>query len=671
MKSRILALILVLCMMFSLSVFAEETVDTAVTMHTGVLDGNIPDEKTAASGAFYYFNGGTYSAEANCLGGKAADDSYIKLDSSTFAAGDSRILVNSGSDRFQKKYFVISLNIYGNSSQLISFIRTSDGKKPYFTTIAASKFNPDKWNNVKYVYEVATTTGSTYLNGVKIGSSNMKATAEKLGSTKYAHVNQLRLNFDTNKIIYLDDLAAYSTDVTPTTDYGYVTEDSGLVNKSGIIVVDSEVVNVTCDENSTARLYDSEQGKYVETETAAINVGSILCLETHGDYGNVYKYFKGVDANASATFIEQSAMGYQQGGSPKDSEGAAIADTRYDVESVYGSGMTMKFMGAGINASNSTQTYSHTTWNKAVVPEYRYLVFEADFAFPAKSGNIAVARSVNLSTNGGTTISSTISPDGENANRVNHFVWVYDIVEGKYDEYLNGELYSEDVAMDKKFVTGEGTAIRFSVNGSYEANTADKTKLYGGYMANIKLYECNKSPEIKKPIAIPGKVYTTLPVTASNIKLADVLALFDEADRDNVKVYGSRSYNEITDPEAYVPSAAGVVITEKDGVYDYARISWAPSEGADYALETLQLPSSGTVYAGIMNFADSRNLTPILVRYDKEGKITDIDYTVKECKQYDSVAVSLGEMKDAGKIELYVWDGINTMKPLGKPFDIK
>ena len=36
MKSRILALILVLCMMFSLSVFAEETVDTAVTMHTGV-----------------------------------------------------------------------------------------------------------------------------------------------------------------------------------------------------------------------------------------------------------------------------------------------------------------------------------------------------------------------------------------------------------------------------------------------------------------------------------------------------------------------------------------------------------------------------------------------------------------------------------------------------------
>ena len=671
MKSRILSLMVALCMILScmaVNVFAE---DTSVTLLTGIFDGNIP---SSSSVGFYYLNGGTYTSETLGLGGKAADDAYAKIDSNSFSAGDSRMLINNGAGCFNDTYYVISLNVYGNNTYVGGYNRRSDGNKVYFNS-NASRFKANQWNNYKLVYSTATYKASVYINGVKVDDDKASGDID-FSAHSAAQLNQIRLNLAPNVgNIYIDDLAAYTANAVPA-DYmpSITSTDVTLFEDTGNIMFTGDSAVLTTD--GTMRVSKDDGATWTVSNT--VEDGDIVVIEKESDYGKAYKYCTAFTSTGFKNTLgtQDSGISFVQGGLPQDSEGNVYKTDSTalitEIENIYGSGLTMKRIGSGVNLDTSVQSYYEYSWpNAGSATAPRYLVLEADVAFPGSSGNIIRAYKFGLSTNKGTVIGTEILPDFEYLNRINHYMWIYDTEAGTYNEYINGKpLHDEPQAILAAFASGERKAMRFGVSGEYKENATDPTMLYCGYIANLEIYEAYES-EVRQPLYIPGSKISTLPVTKGSVTLGEILAMFDEADRENVTVYANRSYGAVTDENASISSGSGIIVTEKDGMYDYARICWAPSENADYAIETLQKPADGSVYTVILNYGEKRQLTPILVRYNTDGTIADIEYKTETRDTQGTVGIGLPATENTGKVELFVWDGLSNLKPIDEAITIK
>ena len=72
------------------------------------------------------------------------------------------------------------------------------------------------------------------------------------------------------------------------------------------------------------------------------------------------------------------------------------------------------------------------------------------------------------------------------ANKINHFVWIYDTLNGTYSQYINSSTIRSNVAIDEKsvgFITGDGkTNMRFGIGSK-------KGVAKSGYIANLVIYE--------------------------------------------------------------------------------------------------------------------------------------------------------------------------------------
>ena len=554
MRTKILSILLVICMIMSQMAFVVSADEVVVTRYAGIVDGTVGN-------GFTFANPPTNPpAEANGIGGKAADDAYLAIDTNSFTAGDMRLYFGNDAARFTNTYYVINLNIYGNSSFVGGYNRISSTSKPYLPTVDAKAFKANAWNNVKWVYTVATQTMDVYVNDVKYNTHSADFTA--CGT---AHLNSVRLNFASNVgTIYVDDLAIFSTNALP---LGYLPAISGdditVFESTNIIMFSGESVTLSTDD--TVRVSGDDGATW--TETKVVNAGDTVVVENDTAYGKAYTTYQAFSSSGFKNVLatSTSGMSYIQGGSPVDSEGNALSSTKTSAENVFGSGLTMELMASGVNNSTSTQTYYQYKWPNATNTEAtapNYLVLEADVATPVVSGNLDRASTMGLSTDGGTGIGTRIEMKTlENANRINHYMWIYDKSTGTYMDYLNGKPMQENpVAIHADFVSGKKNALRFGANGIYKENAANPAQLYGGYLANLEIYECYEY-EVRTPLYIPGAEFSTLPVVGRSTTLGQILALFDEADRDKVTVFANRSYNPITDEDATVTTGSAVIMT--------------------------------------------------------------------------------------------------------------
>lgn len=669
MRTKILSILLVICMIMSQMAFVVSADEVVVTRYAGIVDGTM-------GSVFAFTNTNTQpTAVAAGLGGKAADDAYLAIDTNAFVAGDMRLYFNNGADRFTNTYYVLNMNIYGNNTFVGGYNRYQDSSnkvtKTYLPTVDAVALRADEWNNVKWVYTVASHTMDVYVNDVKY---NTKSADFSVSGT--SHLNRVCLNFATSVgTICVDDLAIFSTNALP---LGYLPAISGdditVFDSTNNIMFSGESVTLSTDD--TVRVSGDDGATW--TETKVVNAGDTVVVENETAYGKAYTTYQAFSSTGFKNVLATSTSGvsYIQGGSPKDSEGNALSSTKTNVENVFGSGLTMELMASGVNNSTSTQTYYQYTWPNATNTEAtapNYLVLEADVATPVVSGNLDRASTMGLSSNGGTGIGTRIEMKTlENSNRINHYMWIYDKSTGTYMDYLNGKPMQENpVAIHADFVSGKKNALRFGANGTYKENAANPAQLYGGYLANLEIYECYEY-EVRTPLYIPGAEFSTLPVVGRSTTLGQILALFDEADRDKVTVFANRSYNPITDEDATVTTGSAVIMTQKDGLYDYARVCMAPSEDADYALETIQVPSDGSVYVVLLNYGEERTFTPILVRYDNEsGAVLDVEFRNPTLVHGGQSGFGLPATDAKSSVEFLLWDGFSALKPLGDAMKLK
>ncbi|MBQ8525745.1 MAG: hypothetical protein IJ460_03385 [Clostridia bacterium] len=677
MKRKILALLLALCMVMSCMYVTVSAEETETASSSVVLISTI-DGVTKTDSKNLWIIGGdstsTVEAENNGLGGKASEDTYTKLFSPNAGQTYFNLKNLKGSNHLDKNYVVLSVNVYGNVSNVVAKTRYSGTLQPQISdTIKAASLKANQWNNLTIVYNTETYIAYYTVNGVKGADYDLGAYLETNGVDIATVDPEFRFIFDRNKTVYYDDVFGYKTDAEPATTYASVTADETVYSGS-MIPVSSESMAITAPYAVTK---SSDDGvTWVTAET--VSIGDIVAVENQyvqdtTVYGKTYKYFKCIDPAYSKQIATSADMTFTQGGSPKDADGNTISDTRETVENVHGSGMAMEFMGAGINNASSRQTFYNYDWQDAKNPTTKYLVAECDFAFASSSGSIVPATGFSMSTNGGTPIANAVTSGRNQLNRVSHFVWVYDIENGTYTTYLNGKVHgTENAPMAEKFITGEGTNIRFIMNGVTDLENEDKTKLYSGYLANITLTECNTAPAIKEPIYIPGTKLSTFPITTNTITLGEILAMFDEADRENVTVYFNRSYNAVTDENASVSAGSGIIVTEKDGIYDYARICLAPGEDADYAIETLQYNSDGSINIYLLNYASKRTVTPFAVRYANDGSIIDIVYDgSKTMNNNATFGLKVPAYDGESTVQYFVWEDMTSLRPLGQAIKIK
>ena len=447
MKRKILALLLALCMVMScmyVTVNAEETeaASPSITLISTI------DGATKTDSKNLWIVGGdstfTIEAENNGLGGKSVDDTYTKIFSPN--AGQTYFNLKSlkGGKHFDKNYVVLSVNVYGNVSNVIAKVRYSGTLQPQISdTIKAATLKADKWNNLTIVYNTKTYIAYYTVNGVKGTDYDLGAYMTTNSVDATAADPEFRFIFDRNKTVYYDDVFGYKTDTEPTTTYASVTSGETVYSGTMIPVI-GESMAITAPYTVTKS--SDEGATWVTAET--VKAGDIVAVENQyvqdtTVYGKTYKYFRCVDSAYSKQIATSADMSFTQGGSPKDADGNTISDTRETVENVHGSGMAMEFMGAGINSATSRQTFYNYDWKDAKNPTTKYLVAECDIAFASASGNIDPATGFSMSTNGGTPIGNAVNSDRNQLNRVSHFVWVYDTENGTYTTYLNGNVFDQ------------------------------------------------------------------------------------------------------------------------------------------------------------------------------------------------------------------------------------
>lgn len=659
MKSKLIVVMLCLSVILSISanVFASD--DTAI-VYSVVNDGELPLNQTIRH--FAIFRAIDSEVRADGLGGKQMGDNYVHC--ITHPSSNTYVDHLLSKEDCKRRYVVYSYSIYSNTSRIRAIARCSGTIQPLLAAIGTESLEADRWNNIQFVYDLHTKDFYFLLNGVRYNGNNL---GEVLAGTDFADeeiIRQFRIVFDTkNVVLAYDDVSCYVSDIAPDGfEYGSVTEPDGYENNSGIIVGGAEPVEISS-------IYDykvCKNGTDEWIDDTYVSPGDVIMVEKPyyagiREYYKTYRYIACVKDTVYNEVASQSTLKFYQGGSPLDSKGNSVQDTRKKTENIFASGLTMEFVGVGINNSNSCQTYYYTEWKKAKTFTEKYLVFETDFAFLLSSSSVATTKSFDLSTNGGTLIGSRIT-DSKFFYRVNHYLWVYNAQRGTYSEYINGDIYTKDIPVTEKFRNGTATSMRFSVNGNTEPSNADKTKLYGGYVANMRIYECNTHPEIKKPSRAIGEKFNTLPITDDKITVAKIKKLF--SDGNIVAVCRNRDYIPVTSDTETVNACSGIIITEKDGIYNYIRICLASSDKPLYSLESLNISSDGTIKTNIMNYGESRTLTPFFAEYNTDGSLLSVSGTPKDFSAGGTQSLSFKPEYKSTSVKLFVWDSLSGLLPV-------
>ena len=284
MKSRVLSLILVMCMVMSLAAFSVSA--ASITVHTTCLDGVV----AKYSSGFGHANMGDdpLPAESNGLGGKALGDAYAKVD--TTGRTDPHFITVDGKDKVRAStYYVMTLNIYGNATYFNTYDRILGSIKPYFTKVNAADFKANTWNNVTYVYTVATKSVDTYVNGELKGTVDMtEATTAISATTIYNYITQLRSQVANNKTFYIDDVMTYSTDTVPANYMPVIkNEDITIYENSSTILFTGDSFEV--DSDDTVRVSKDDGATWTENNTA--QSGDKIALERTSDNGRTYKVY--------------------------------------------------------------------------------------------------------------------------------------------------------------------------------------------------------------------------------------------------------------------------------------------------------------------------------------------------------------------------------------------
>lgn len=665
LKKLVLAFIILVVIFSGYTVFSA---DNTAKVYSVVNTGELP-VKSNVNKKFCIYRANDSEVLADGLGGKQYGDNYV-----TFRTNDTNetyIDYNLSNSDFVCRYAVYSFSIYGNTSGLKFIARYSSSIQPRLADISKNDLMPDRWNNVQFVFDTETLDTYYLLNDVMYTGANL---GEALKGTSYEN-NELMKVFRIlfvakNVITSYDDFSCYVSDIAPASfEYASITEENGDINIGHVITGGDKPVRFTSGYNHKVL----KNGSSEWTDEDAVSVGDVIAVEMPyfsgtTEYYKTYRYITCVAPDIKVDFTKQSDMSFFQGGKPVGSDGKTLADTRYRKENIFGSGMSMEFVGVGINDSESVQSYYYTEWKKAKNYTEKYLVFEADFAFALKSGKVVPSTYITLSTNRGNRLGTKITGSA-NTYRVNHYVWVYNITKGTYDEYLNGVSISRDQPVFEKFKNGSSTSVRFVINGKYEPDNTNKNTIYSGYVDNIRMYECNNTPDILQPLKAPGEKFSHLPITKKSITVSEIKAMFPKDSK--VSVYANRDYISITDDSTTVSAGSGVVVTEKDGIFNYIRLTLAPSDNPSYAVETLQLPSNGEIKINLVNYGEKRNMTFYLAKYDKNKSLVSLTPVSKEIDSGGTVSLSVGADASQYSAKLFAMDSLSSLRPIDKAIVLK
>lgn len=480
---KLISFALCLCMIatsicaFSLTASAEESASLVYYYDNPTSIKSDKDPGVAAGEPVLGYDGfaSKLTAENGEIGGKSATDVYGKYLSGTDYAEPTIYFKNNAvSDEFlSKKYFVISFNIYGTvKNNIRSFLRYTESgstKKAEYVTINPNGLIAEQWNKVLIAYDTVNKKGYYFLNGIKYEGNDVSSNASAIASKDIRLVvgNSLTGKHENN--FYIDDISVYGVNdelivTTPTAP------DTTVSGTDALYAPGSRVSSVTAG-NADVRVYDSTLTTQKNSYDYLLAGDKIVTENSNHDYGYyTVKYSKDGVLYAQGSSTIMYSYDENTGGEHE------VVDSNATFN-----GTPMTKITTGTSAG--TQAYYQYDWKKATVTDKpRFLVLESDFAF-------AVSDPCNnffLSTNSGTPLSVGVNYNEAYANKVNHFVWIYDTLSGTYSQYLNGDTICSNVAIDERsvgFITGNGkTNMRFGI-GSVQGVAKS------GYIANLVIYE--------------------------------------------------------------------------------------------------------------------------------------------------------------------------------------
>lgn len=646
------------------------------------------------------FSGDTVKTENNSIGGKSSSDYYAAITGGLSAYTGTH-------NTYTTRYATMSFNVYGSGLKEI-YARANKQVKARLlnATTYTTYLIDEKWNNIFMVYDSLTKNCKSYINGEFVYECNLFDVTENITGvtrdgdtftyngtdiTSLVNDSDIRISFTNNTTVYFDDFATLYTDFEP------VPFDNKTVVNAENAIVKSKSVIITSGNSSAKLLLPANvtfvvnrNSEWIETDT--VSVGDEIMLVTHSPYGNIYdtESYKVCSADSRQSIATQSnGMSFVQGGYPwipdengtvknengvnginVNETGAGNDVLVVDRENVFGSKMTMKEIVVGYNSKTSYKSRYQADWDKASIEkDYSYLVLEADIAFP----NEYHITGISMTTNGGTSIGNGFDFEAGLKNKINHYAWVYDISNGTYEEYLNGNpLYSAPKKAPDAFVNGEKKTVRFQVDGVTKMTDSSVGTYEGGlkaYVQNLHLYACTL-PVIDKPYIPDTAVGSYYPVV--NGSISDIKAVKDSLGNVGVNAY---FYNDISFAQelsdSSVPSAGNCIVMEKDGLYSNYNICIKSDENAEFGIKSVKFADSDCII-DVLDMGATTPATVVLAEYDSLGNLINISYTADvETDICESTRLTLDSVKNDSSIIIYVWDSFDRLTPLCKEFVVK
>ena len=251
-------------------------------------------------------NEGIKAGVTEPLGGKA-DDGYLQF------SGFGELSI-SGQNKYNTRYFALSINVYGqNLRDIWSRLASSSNK----VSLVAEGYKPgghltsslmaDVWNNVFFVFDSQTKVTKTYINGKYFKSANLYNTVEKaLGGTAdrtagtataneaninadYMNLkNDIRFLFPTDTTVSLDDIALLYADYEPAPAPMTEIAVEGAKVSGNNIFMDEGAETATITAEGATVLVDSGEG-YAEGNEIKADDKVLIINET--PYGDIYQNY--------------------------------------------------------------------------------------------------------------------------------------------------------------------------------------------------------------------------------------------------------------------------------------------------------------------------------------------------------------------------------------------
>lgn len=661
------------------------------------------DGSSSSPGSSKFAAANGVSVEKNSLGGKSSSDYYAAIGT---ASGEQCIYTNK-KNTFDTRYCTMSFNVYGKGlKEVVARVR-SDVKPRLLTEECSTYLADSKWNNIFMVYDSFTNVCKSYINGELAYVCNLfdETEANKYVTrdgdaffykettdiTSSVNISDTRICFANDTTVYFDDYATLYTDFEPipiVEKTKFSAENATIKNKFIVIKQDKESANLVMPANVTPMVHNASGW----SENSVVVPGDMVMLINDTPYGNIYD-LETYTVHPSDYKLTVASIGdgmtFVQGGFPwiPDENGTVLNENGekginvnqtgtgsdilvLDAENIFGSKLNMKEVLVGYNSKSSKNSRFQADWSKAEMEQYcPYLVLEADIAFP-KENHIT---GVEMQSKSGTAIGGGFEYSEELQNRVNHFVWVYDIENRYYEEFLNGEpIRVTPKKVTEKFATGEYTNVRIVFNGISKMTDSSIGTYEGGlkaYVQNLELYGC-ASPQIHKPLTLDTPVDGYYPVIAGSEGEVKIHKNNISGNGANVYIYNNDSFaDEILDDDKL--GAGNCIVVEEDGLYSYYDVCVKPDESVDYAVKSVNTTNSDFVLE-IVDLGVPDTATFVMAEYDSDNNLNNITYLENvDTETADTVQLTLKNVQSNSYIMLYIWDDMTSIKPLCKEFCVK